>query len=295
MSSAESSSAQSANARFTSATTSGAVRLVASPVVFPVVDMAEQVGSIEVTLPPGRSMRTSERHLLQDVAAQAGVAFRNALLEVELARQVAQSERQGAELAASRQRLLDAEDDARERLAGAIRRRVVPHLAAVGTDLATSRATAESGRELESLIGETQLALDELRAVCRGVFPALLDRRGLVAALTAQLDLTHPQTALLVDASADQRLNRAVEAAGYLFCIEVAPTDRQSQIDLRVRNGALIATIVGHPEWGINGSSGVGTDGAWQHCRDRLAALDGTLIVRRDEDEMTVSAFLPLN
>jgi GAF domain-containing protein len=52
--------------------------------VLAVLDIGEQVGSIEVTLPPGRTLRTFERQLLEDVAAQAGVAFRNALLQAEL-------------------------------------------------------------------------------------------------------------------------------------------------------------------------------------------------------------------
>ena len=53
--------------------------------ILPVLDMGEQVGSIEVTMPPGSAMRTFERHLMVDVAAQTGVAFRDALLEAELA------------------------------------------------------------------------------------------------------------------------------------------------------------------------------------------------------------------
>jgi signal transduction histidine kinase len=248
-------------------------------------------------MPPGRPLRAFEQQLIEDVAAQAGVAFRNALLEAELAGQVAQSEHQSAELAASRQRLLDVEDDARERLAGAIRRKVVPHLTAVETELAARPATDHNGvRRVETLIGETQQALDELRTVCRGMFPALLDRRGLVAALSAQLDLTHPLAVLTVDDTADRRLNRAVEAAGYVFCTEVAPTHRRSQINLRVENEALLTTITSGPGWAreIDEMTELGSILPWQYCRDRLSALDGVLTVRQDELGMTVSALVPL-
>ena len=79
--------------------------------------------------------------------------------------------------------------------------------------------------------------------MCRGVFPALLDRRGLIPALSAQLDLTHPHTRLDVDETADRRLDRAVEAAGYLFCVQVAPTERRSSVQLRVDDDRLIATV----------------------------------------------------
>ena len=218
--------------------------------VLPVQDMGEQVGSIEVTMPPGRALRTFERQLLDDVAAQAGVAFRNALLETELTARVEQSEAQTAELAASRRRLLGVEDEARERLAGAIRRGVVPHLAAVDTELSAAPADDQyQAEQLEPLIAETERALEELRTVCRGVFPALLERRGLIPALSAQLDLTHPHTRLDIDDTADRRLDRAVEAAGYLFCVEVAPTDRSSVIQLRVDDDQLIAAIIGDTGW----------------------------------------------
>ena len=214
--------------------------------VLPVLDMGEQVGSIEVTMPPGRALRTFERHLLQDVAAQAGVAFRNALLEAELAARVEQGEAQSAELAASRRRLLGVEDEARERLAGAIRRSVVPHLAAVDTELTTGPADDQSpARSTGTAHRRNRTALEELRTVCRGVFPALLDRRGLIPALSAQLALTHPHTLLDIDDTADRRLDRAVEAAGYLFCVEVAPTERGRLIQLRVDDDRLIAAVTG--------------------------------------------------
>ena len=235
----------------TPASTSGSdARSVCPALVLPVLDMGEQVGSIEVTMPPGRALRTFERQLLEDVAAQAGVAFRNALLEAELTARVEQGEAQSAELAASRRRLLGVEDEARERLAGAIQRSVVPHLAAVDAELSAGPTDDQYlPEQLEPLIAETERALEELRTVCRGVFPALLDRRGLIPALSAQLDLTHPHTLLDVDDTADRRLDRAVEAAGYLFCVEVAPTDRSSLIKLRVDDDQLVATVTGDTDW----------------------------------------------
>jgi hypothetical protein len=34
---------------------------------------------------------------------------------------------------------------------------------------------------------------------------------------------------------------------------------------------------------------------AWQHSRDRVAALDGAVHLRRDETGMTVTAVIPLD
>ena len=284
----------------TSGSASGSGRVDVPALVLPVRDMDEQVGSIEVTMPPGRALRTFERHLLEDVAAQAGVAFRNALLETELAARVAQGEAQSVELAASRRRLVGVEDEARERLAGAIRRSVVPHLAAVDSGLSADTADPQRlvGR-LSSLIAEIERALEELRTVCRGVFPALLERRGLIPALYAQLDATHPLTVLDIDDSADRRLNRAAEAAAYLFCVEVAPTDRRSVIGIRVE-GDLLCAVTGGSGWATDVDRSGRSDGpeaaaAWQHARDRVAALDGEIQVRSDgRGALTVTAVIPL-
>ncbi len=266
------------------------------PLVFPVLDMGEQVGSIEVTPPAGRALRPFERQLLQDVAAQAGIAFRNALLEAELTARVEQGEAQSAELAASRRRLLGIEDEARERLADAIQRRVIPHLAAIDAELTAGPTEHFAPEQLEPLIGETERALEELRTVCRGVFPALLDRRGLAPALSAQLDLTHPHTLLDVDDSAKVRLDPAVEAAGYLFCVEVAPTDRSSVISVRVDDDHLLAAVRGDTDWAaeFGHTDGTAAPVAWQHPRDRVAALDGAVTVDRNGSGMTVTATIPL-
>ena len=98
------------------------------------------------------------------------------------------------------------------------------------------------------LISETELALEELRKVVRGVFPALLERRGLRPALAAQLDVTHPLAQLEVDDSADRRLDRAAEAAAYVFSTEVAPTDRHCVVRLRVDDGVLVVSVTGDGE-----------------------------------------------
>src|SRR6476661_3113019 len=183
--------------------------------------------------------------------------------------------------------------------AGAIQSNVVPHLAAVDAELTAGPTDARSLPDhLEPLIDEVERAQQELRTVCRGLFPALLDRRGLIPALSAQLDLTHPHTRLDVHESADRRLDRAVEAAGYLFCVQVAPTDRSSLIQLRVDDDQLIAAITADSDWALDtaGSDGTTMPAAWQHSRDRVAALDGAVNMQRnDSGGLAVTAVIPLH
>jgi len=145
-----------------------------------------------------------------------------------------------------------------------------------------------------SLIAETELALDELRTVCRGVFPALLERRGLIPALSTQLNETHPMAELKVDDSACRRLNRAAEAAGYLFCVEVAPRNRPSTIKVLVKDEQLIVTVSGDRNWALDCGAPAGVPTAWQHAKDRVSALDGSIEVRRQGDGLMVTAEIPL-
>ena len=299
----------------------GSARDAGTTLRLPVLDMDEQIGSIEVSTPPGRELRAFERNLLQDVAGQAGVAFRNALLEAELAARVADVQRQSVELAASRRRLLGVEDEARVGLSAAIRRGVVPHLAAVEQALGAPSAAGDGNRPaggatsgdrpgvavvLEQLIVETERALEELRTVCRGVFPALLERRGLIPALSSQLDAAYPLAVLDVDDSADRRLNRAAEAAAYQFCVDVTPTDRRSEIALRVDDDRLIVKISAPGSWAAVDQPGhhpaidalpVADDAdLWQHARDRVAALDGDVRVRRiGAGQVEAIAVIPLD
>jgi hypothetical protein len=54
-----------------------------------------------------------------------------------------------------------------------------------------------------------------------GLFPTLLERRGLASALSAHL-AKQGSVALTVETSADRRFDFAVESATYLFCVEAA-------------------------------------------------------------------------
>jgi hypothetical protein len=152
-------------------------------------------------------------------------------------------------------------------------------------------ASGASKLELAPLIDETQAALEELRSVCRGVFPALLERRGLGPALSAFLDLSRPFAVLEVDESAERRMDKAAEAAAYLFCVEVAPTDRPCLITLRIAGPRLIVTVE-VPDAPLDEST---LADAWQHARDRVAALDGAVRVRREPTgSVKARAMIPL-
>lgn len=254
----------------------------------PVLDHGERVGFIAVTMHAGDGLRPHERRLLDDVARQAGMAFRTVLLESELALRVAELRARSAALSASRRRLVRAEDEERERLSAAIQRRVVPHLRPIIDGLG-HRLDGSTPTTVHALAEEAERALDELRTVVRGVFPALLARRGLVPALAAELETTRPLAVLEVDGSVPDRLDPDVEAAAYLFCVQVAPVEIGSTVRLAASD-ELTAVVL------RNGSPSTArtlADG-WQHATDRVEALGGAVAVEPQPGGLLVRARLPL-
>ncbi len=147
----------------------------------------------------------------------------------------------------------------------------------------------------------------------RGVFPALLQRRGLVAALSAHLDATASPAVLDVDGSMVGRLDPAVEAAAYLFCVEVVANATDGVIRLELDTAQLIAEVeraagspLGSQEAAVGGDSdgggGGGSDGGggsslavWQHAVDRVEALDGRVTIRQDSGVVLVRAHIPVD
>ena len=131
------------------------------------------------------TLRPHELKLLRDIADQAAVAFRNVGLEVELAAQVVLLDEQTEALAASRRRLISAGDAERRRLESAISREVLPTLTDLRSTLGSDRDCEAEDAPTSDLVDDATAALEALRELTRGVYPTLLTRAGLGAALTS--------------------------------------------------------------------------------------------------------------
>ena len=81
--------------------------------------------------PAGRQLRRSDVRLLEALADQTAVVFRNVALQAQLAAHVAELDRTTEALARSRSRIIEADDAARRTMEAAISRDVLPHLATV--------------------------------------------------------------------------------------------------------------------------------------------------------------------
>src|SRR3954454_21772679 len=253
----------------------------------PITDHDEVLGSLRVEMTPGRSVRARDTALLTDLADQAAVAFRNARLSAELSYRVAELDEQSRTLVASRHRLITAGDAERSRLERAVTREVAPHLADLPEDLdlladgARGPVTAELVHPLRT---RAEVALESLREITRGVYPAQLGRTGLEPALRSLLARRDDTTLTVAGGSDLARSDVRVEAAAY-FCVAEAMRDlggpvevslSRQQDDVRVR---------------IDGQA----DGELplDNMRDRAEALGGTISSSLQAGRLSLEVWLP--
>ncbi len=248
----------------------------ASQVAIPVVDHDERLGSITVEMGAGHLLHHREQQLLADLADQARVAFRNAQLTAELSTQVEQLSLHTHELDKSRARLISAGDAERSRVERAIARQVIPHLAPLPDRLRQLSHCDQHGSpalhvaQLAPLLTSLDTAMQSLREITRGVFPAQLIRSGLPMALGSLLARPGLAGRLTVDDSASGvRFDPRVEAAAY-FCVAEATRAFDhtiAAVTLTVRGDQLHLSVSGTESGDLSLS----------RMRDRIEATGGSV------------------
>jgi signal transduction histidine kinase len=227
---------------------------------------------------------------MADLADQSGMAFRNARLAAELSGQVEQLGHRTHELAESRRRLISAGDAERSRLERAIARQVVLHLDPLPGQLRhlsnpDRHATAADAALLGPLVETLNTALEELREITRGVFPAQLARSGLPAALASLLGRTEGTGRLVVENPAvGRRFAPRVEAAAY-FCVAEAMHDLGGPVVVVLdAPGDQLRLVV----------SGSDRDGLpLGHMRDRVEAAGGAVSITVDHGHTVIEVRAP--
>jgi len=222
----------------------------------PTVAIADEhgsLGSIAIDLPAGRDLRPFEERMLSDIADQAAVAFRNVRLQVELAARVEQLDERARDLTASRRRIIEAADTERQRLEAALARQVLPAMTALRRDLLVvddDVAEPTVARYVERATG----ALEALRELTRGIYPTLLTRSGLAAALTAFADRRGLTGRVSVDPGvAASRYSERVEAAAYFCCLEALARVRPAaSVTVDQVSDRLLVTIRGSQVEGLD-------------------------------------------
>lgn len=226
---------------------------------------------------------------MTDLASSAGLVLRKAALDRDLHAQL-------EELAASRRRVVAAEDTARRQLERNLHDGAQQQLVALRVQLGLARTVA--GREgaealaarLDSLSATAEQAIDAVRGVAHGIYPPLLAAEGLPAALAAAARRAPLPVALDVQDDLG-RHPEPVEAAVYFAAVAV--------LDAAGRAGATSATLTARAAEGQLTLT-VSTDvppspTVFTAQRDRLDAVGGRLVFDGEAGEGRVIASAPIS
>ena len=219
----------------------------------------------------------TETRLVNDLAHEAGLALKNERLTAELSQRL-------EELTLSRQRLVTAQDTERRRIERNLHDGAQQELIALKLKLVVAQDVAgsdpqEAQEMLGGLVTDVGNAVETLRELARGIYPAVLADLGLAAALEAQAR----RSPLTVEVHADgiHRYPPEIEAAVYFCCLEALQNAVKHAhattvvISVEESDGELSFAAVDNGR-GIDPASARRGSGI-QNMTDRMAALQGSL------------------
>jgi signal transduction histidine kinase len=244
----------------------------------PVRHQGELLGVIGVRKAPGEALSPAESKLLEDLTSQAGLVLRNVRL-IE-------------DLKTSRQRLVSAQDEERRRLERDLHDGAQQRIVAIALALRMARGlvpadTPDLGDRIDQAAQEIGTALSELREFARGIHPAILTERGLIAALDSLAERS-PVPASVVT-TLNERFPAPIEATAYFVVSEAlanaAKYARSSRVTVSVgaADGELILEVADDGVGGADPARGSGLRG----LSDRVAVVEGTLEIDSPPGEGT--------
>jgi signal transduction histidine kinase len=255
----------------------------------------ELLGAVAVHKRPSEPLTHGEAELVDRLADQAGLIVANARLTADLEARLDQIAIQAAELRASRQRIVTAQDEERRRLERNIHDGAQQHLVALAVKLRLAKtaiaADPARGRAmLEEIGGEIDAALDTLRALALGIYPPLLEEQGLAPALAAQY--VRSGLPVHMDAEATARYPIEIEAAVYFAALEALQNAakhakaKEIAITIRPADGELRFSV---RDDGVGFDSALtGQGSGLAGIRDRLAVFGGDATIESAPGKGTV-------
>jgi signal transduction histidine kinase len=217
-----------------------------------------------------------EPQLLEAVGAAAGIALENGRLQVELKAKL-------QELRGSRERVIEAGQQERKRLERNLHDSAQQRLVALSLELgmyATKPAKdPEAQSQIEAARKEIAVSLEELRAVARGLHPAVVTGHGLGVAL--QSLAAGSAVPVKLNVAIENRLDESIEVAAYYVVSEsLANIGKHAKaktvtIDVTREGDELVVEVVDDGVGGADSERGTGLRG----LADRVEALGGRLRV----------------
>jgi PAS domain S-box-containing protein len=242
----------------------------------PIVVAGSIWGIIGVALREGELVPPETEHRLQAFAELVGLAVASADARDELA--------------ASRQRIVEAGDAERRRIERNLHDGAQQRLVALSLALRVAQRISpqESHERLDEFAQELAQAITELRELAQGIHPAVLTEHGLGPALEV-LSARAP-LAVALDVFLHERLPEPVETATYYTVSEaLANVVKHADADsVKVRVEYLDGRV--EVEISDNGVGGADPDRGSGLCglRDRVEALDGELWIESSAGQGTV-------
>jgi signal transduction histidine kinase len=237
------------------------------------VTLIERDGDHVAALVHDPSLR-DEPQLLDAVSAAAGIALENGRLHAEL-------EARLEELKGSRGRIIEAAQRERQRLEHNLHDGAQQRLVALSLELTMLERQLgedpEAGARLRNARRQIGTSLDELRAIARGLHPAVVSGHGLAVALESlAADAPVP---VRLDVALDDRLPEPVEVAAYYLVSEsLANVGKHARAGSAVvavarQDGRVVVEVADDGVGGADPEGGTGLRG----LADRVEALDGRL------------------
>jgi signal transduction histidine kinase len=249
----------------------------------------ELLGAITLQKAKNEPVSAADDKLLTDLASQAGLVLRNARLTAELQARI-------DDLRASRRRLVQAQDDERQRIERNLHDGAQQQLVALTIQLTLLDEAAGDPGEVRELTAQLRsglrAALDDLRSLARGIYPPVLADQGLRTALQAQADRAPVPVPVLINVDGIGRFSRDAEATVY-FCILEALQNvaKYAQASLAT---VTVTQADGTLEFSVT-DDGAGFDPTaaahgtgLQGMTDRLSAMGGQLRIESAPGQGTI-------
>jgi len=276
----------------------------APALVVPIVEGGAVLGRIECGPRRDGPLLDEDRRLLQHLAGQAATAVRNLHLAAELTTRLAVIRRQADDLAASRTRIITAQDAERRRIQRDLHDGVQQEIVVLAAKLALARQRLRRGdRSADGLLAEVQddvtALLNQVREFAHAIHPPVLADQGLLEAIEAQA--ARLPLGVVIEADAALRgvhYPQQVEATAWYILSEaltnvVKHADaRQVRVRLARPDGRLTLEVRDDGTgFDTRGAGGLGLAG----LADRIATVDGILRVESTPGRgTTLRAEIPL-
>ena len=271
----------------------------------PVTHSGELLGLIVVERASGgQPFSADDDRALAALARQLGLALNNVRLGSALEASLDELRRQAEELRESRARVVAAADAERRRIERDLHDGAQQHLIALAVNLRLARELSRSDPAaaqslLDELTSDVKDALERFRELAHGIYPPILEDRGLADGLRAAA-ARGPIRARVETVSVIERHSREVEATVYFCCLEAlqnagkhAGDGARAIVRLWEDVDSLRFEVI---------DDGIGFDPASRprgsgltNIEDRLGALGGRLAVRSSPGAgTTIAGVVPL-